>query len=150
MAPRSVVAGLLLGVAILSAAALSSAVLRNGKPRDVGALTPAVHLQTATPAVVLSVSTSKPCSPDAVVAATYIVPPAPFRAQVISVREMTIPTTSIVAVPHRGPLRLFMVTFVVVVGNPVLPAGHRYTQFAYVDHPTPEGRWCFVAGGSGP
>jgi hypothetical protein len=114
-------------------------------------LKPLSAVTTETPiASTLGSTTHKMCSPEAEVAAGYIVPPAPFKARVISVRQMPVPATSNLKATFHRPLRLYRVTFRVLVGNAVLPAGHTYTQFAYVGQPMPSGRWCFVGGGSGP
>jgi hypothetical protein len=89
------------------------------------------------------------CSPSPQVAAEFVIPPAPFRARVVSVRRTALPPGEPAG---RGPRfkRLYRVTFVAVKGNAVLPAGHRYTQFAYVTRKTGSAPWCFLKGGSGP
>jgi hypothetical protein len=94
---------------------------------------------------------NRPCATDSRVVATAIVPPAPFKARVISVRQMSLPQTSSVRASFHHPLRLYRVTFRALRGNAVLPSGHTYAQFAYVGQPVPPaGRWCFLSGGSGP
>ena len=82
-------------------------------------------------------------------AAEYIVPPSPFRARVVSVRRLELPPGEPVG---RGPSfkRLYVVSFDVIKGNAVLPAGHRYSQFAYVTRKSTAAPWCFLKGGSGP
>jgi hypothetical protein len=103
------------------------------------------------PVVATPPTTRKECSPDSEIAAGYIVPPAPFKARVVWVRQAPVPVPSSLGASYEYPLRLYRVSFHVMVGNAVLPAGHTYVQFAYVGQPMPPaGRWCFVAGGSGP
>jgi hypothetical protein len=89
------------------------------------------------------------CSPDPAVAARYIVPPPPFIGRVVAVRRWAIPPFES---KGRGPAykRLYLVTFLAVKGNVVLPSGHRYSQFAYVSRKTATAPWCFLKGGSGP
>ena len=89
------------------------------------------------------------CSFKPKVAAEYIIPPPPFRARVVSVRRLKLPPGEPVG---RGPRfkRLYRVTFDVLHGNAVLPAGHRYSQFAYVTRKHLTAPWCFLKGGSGP
>jgi hypothetical protein len=88
------------------------------------------------------------CSVDPRTAAAYVVPPSPFRARIVGVRRRPIP---VFEPPGRGPSykRLYAVKFAVVRGNAVLPAGHRYTRFAYVTRKTTRARWCVLKGGSG-
>jgi hypothetical protein len=89
------------------------------------------------------------CSAVPVVAARYIVPPPPFAARVVSVRRRAVPAGE----PREGGSRfkrLYLVTFAVSRGNAVLPAGHRYSQFAYVMRNSAQAPWCFLKGGSGP
>jgi hypothetical protein len=79
------------------------------------------------------------CATTAAGAASYVIPPAPFVARLVSVQRL--PRAS-------GASRLYRVTFHAVRGNAVLPSGHTYTQFAYVARGA-AGRWCFLKGGSG-
>lgn len=147
MTSRTFVAGLVLGLAMSTAVTSSAA-----------ALAPRVSHQAVTvvaepPVVATLVPVASPpaklCSSDSDVAATFIVPPPPFKARIVSIRRMPMPPTSSVkaAYPYS---RLYAVTFRVLVGNAVLPPGHAYTQFAYVGQRFLGGRWCLVAGGSGP
>ena len=71
------------------------------------------------------------CSALPQAAAEYVIPPPPFVPRIVSVRTLALPTGEPVA---GGPLlkRLYRVTFDVRTGNAVLPAGYRYSQFAYV------------------
>ena len=89
------------------------------------------------------------CSSDPKVAAQYVIPPPPFRARVVSVRRWKMPADEPVG---GGPAykRLYRVTFDVLKGNAVLPAGHRYSQYSYVTRKTTTAAWCFQKGGSGP
>lgn len=89
------------------------------------------------------------CSLRPEVAARRVVPPPPFVARIVSVERVPLPSSEPAG---RGPSfkRLYRVRFDAVKGNAVLPTGHRYTQFAYVVRKTIGGRWCFLAGGSGP
>jgi hypothetical protein len=89
------------------------------------------------------------CSAQPQAAAEYVIPPPPFVPRVISVQEITLPAGEPLA---GGPLlkRLYRVTFDVRTGNAVLPAGHRYSQFAYVSRKKITAPWCFLKGGSGP
>jgi hypothetical protein len=89
------------------------------------------------------------CSPNPALVAAYVIPPPPFEAKLVSVRRLRLPPGEPAA---GGPQhkRLYQVTFRVLRGNAVLPAGHRYSQFAYVTRKTQRGRWCFLKGGSGP
>jgi len=89
------------------------------------------------------------CSSTPQVAARNVIPPPPFEARVLSVRRRQLPPGE----PRgRGPLfkRLYVVTFYVLKGNAVLPAGHRYSQFAYVTRKSVTAPWCYLKGGSGP
>jgi|GEM_PF-2284210 hypothetical protein len=89
------------------------------------------------------------CSAKPAVAAAYVIPPAPFRARLVSVRRTALPPGEPTG---GGPAlkRLYRVTFAVLHGNAVLPAGHRYVQFSYVARTRTSSPWCFVRGGSGP
>lgn len=89
------------------------------------------------------------CSASPQVAARYVVPPPPFQAKVLSVQRKPLPPGE---PKGGGPLykRLYQVTFYAVKGNAVLPAGHRYSQFAYVSRANAKAPWCFLKGGSGP
>lgn len=89
------------------------------------------------------------CSSNPKVAAEYIIPPPPFRARVVSVCRWKMPADEPVG---GGPAykRLYRVTFDVLKGNAVLPAGHRYSQYSYVTRKTTTAAWCFQKGGSGP
>ena len=110
-------------------------------------------LVTAVLALLLSVGAASGartrCSPDPAVAARFIVPPAPFVGRVVSVVRRKLPPFEPAG---RGPRfkRLYLVTFLAVKGNAVLPSGHRYSQFAYVSRASTTAPWCFVKGGSGP
>ena len=89
------------------------------------------------------------CSADPAVAARFIVPPPPFVARVVSVARHALPASEPAG---RGPRfkRLYVVTFLALKGNAVLPSGHRYSQFAYVTRSSVTAPWCFAKGGSGP
>ena len=89
------------------------------------------------------------CSADPRVAARYVIPPPPFKVSVVTVDRATMPSSE---PKGRGPdfKRLYRVAFNVLRGNPVLEAGHRYTQFAYVSRTSTNAQWCFLKGGSGP
>ncbi|HKB95131.1 MAG TPA: hypothetical protein VKC62_12990 [Gaiellaceae bacterium] len=100
----------------------------------------------------LPVSTSAArarCSTSPTTAARFIVPPPPFVGRVVAVARRPMPPFE---PKGRGPAfkRLYLVTFLAVKGNAVLPTGHRYSQFAYVSRPNIKARWCFLKGGSGP
>lgn len=88
------------------------------------------------------------CSTQPQVAAEFIIPPPPFKARVVSVRQIPLPAGEPAA---GGPQlkRLYSVTFDVVKGNAVLEHG-RFTQFAYVSRKLTTAPWCFLKGGSGP
>ena len=89
------------------------------------------------------------CSAQPRAAAEYVIPPPPFVPRVISVRRMALPAgESLAGAPQRK--RLYRVTFDVRTGNAVLPAGHRYSQFAYISRTKITAPWCFLKGGSGP
>jgi hypothetical protein len=95
-------------------------------------------------------ATARPrCSANPKVAAAFIIPPAPFKARLVSVKRLALPPSEPVG---RGSAfkRLYEVTFQALVGNAVLPSGHRYSQFAYVSGRTKSAPWCFLKGGSGP
>jgi hypothetical protein len=147
MTSRTVVAGLVLGLAMSTAVTSSAA-----------ALTPRVSHQAVTivarPPVVATLvpvaSRANLCSSDSDVAAAFIVPPSPFKARIVSIRRMPMPPTSSVVKAAYLRFRLYSVTFRVLVGNAVLPPAHTYTQFAYVGQRVLGGRWCLVGGGSGP
>ncbi len=144
MTGRGALAALALGLAF-SAGAVSPAAAQ-APPAAV----PAVHA-SGRAATFVAPSIDGPCATDSRAVATSIIPPAPFKARVISVRQMSPPQTSSVRASFHHPLRLYRVTFRALVGNAVLPSGHTYTQFAYVGQPMPPaGRWCFLSGGSGP
>jgi hypothetical protein len=89
------------------------------------------------------------CSNDPKVAAEYIIPPSPFKVSGVVAQQTAMPPSQ-----SKGKgtelERLYQVSFEVVHGNPVLPAGHRYTQFAYVERASSSAEWCFFKGGSGP
>jgi hypothetical protein len=89
------------------------------------------------------------CATSPTVAAAYVIPPAPFKARLVSVSRLRLPPAEPTG---RGPAfkRLYRVSFQVIRGNAVLPAGHRYAQFAYVTRKSRAARWCFLKGGSGP
>ena len=89
------------------------------------------------------------CSASPEVAAKYVIPPPPFRVRTVTVQRMAMPPGE---PKGKGPnfKRLYRVSFYVVEGNAVLPAGHRYTQFAYVSRQSTRAAWCFLKGGSGP
>jgi len=89
------------------------------------------------------------CSSNPAVAARFVVPPPPFGARLTSVRRQQLPPSEPAG---RGPSykRLYLVDFYVSKGNAVLPAGHRYSQFAYVSRTSTTEPWCFLKGGSGP
>lgn len=89
------------------------------------------------------------CSPRPQIAARFIIPPAPFVATIVSVKQQPLPPSESAG---GGPnlKRLYAVTFYAVKGNAVLPSGHRYTQFAYIARKTISAPWCFLKGGSGP
>jgi len=104
----------------------------------------------AAPATCATLSTERArCSFNPQVAAQYIVPPAPFKARIVSARRWVLPPGEPVG---RGPRlkQLYLVTFYAIKGNVVLPGGHRYSQFAYVTRRTTTAPWCFLKGGSGP
>ena len=63
------------------------------------------------------------CSTNPTISARFIVPPAPFKAGVTSVRRRALPAGE---PSGGGPMlkRLYLVTFHVTRGNAVLPAGH--------------------------
>jgi hypothetical protein len=88
------------------------------------------------------------CSAQPQAAAEYVIPPPPFVPRIISVRKIALPAGEPLA---GGPLlkRLYRVTFDVRTGNAVLPAGHRYSQFAYISRKKITAPWCFLKGGSG-
>ncbi len=89
------------------------------------------------------------CSSNPAIAAQYVIPPPPFRVRDIATKQIALPPGEPAG---GGPTlkRLYRVSFSVVVGNAVLPAGHRYTQFAYVNRQVTTAAWCFLKGGSGP
>lgn len=89
------------------------------------------------------------CSTQPQIAAEYIIPPPPFAARIVSVRQIALSPGEPAA---GGPQlkRLYRVTFDVVKGNPVLESGRRFTQFAYVSRKLTTAPWCFLKGGSGP
>jgi hypothetical protein len=89
------------------------------------------------------------CAASPQVAAKYVIPPPPFRVRTVTVLRMAMPASE---PKGKGPnfKRLYRVSFYVVEGNPVLPAGHRYTQFSYVSRESTRAAWCFLKGGSGP
>lgn len=87
------------------------------------------------------------CAPDPVVAAAYVIPPAPFAVRDVTVQPLALPPSEH---PVTGVERLYRVRFFVVRGNPVLAGGHAYAQFAYVARAVPTAPWCFLKGGSGP
>jgi hypothetical protein len=89
------------------------------------------------------------CSAQPQVAARYVIPPPPFAARVVSVRQTAVPAGE----PTGGGQqlkRLYRVTFDVVKGNAVLESGRRFTQFAYVSRKLAAAPWCYLKGGSGP
>jgi len=94
-------------------------------------------------------ATRPKCSTDPEVAAAYVIPPPPFSVRSLVVQRTAMPASE---PKGRGPeyKRLYRVVFSVVRGNAVLPAGHRFTQFAYVGRASTSAKWCFVKGGSGP
>lgn len=89
------------------------------------------------------------CSASAAVAARFVVPPPPFGARLLSVLRRDVPPSEPLG---AGPAykRLYLVTFYVSKGNAVLPAGRRYSQYAYVGRSSTTAPWCFLKGGSGP
>jgi hypothetical protein len=89
------------------------------------------------------------CSASPEVAAKYVIPPPPFRVRTVTVQRIAMPPGE---PKGKGPnfKRLYRVSFYVVEGNPVLPAGHRYTQFSYVGRESIRAAWCWMKGGSGP
>jgi hypothetical protein len=89
------------------------------------------------------------CSASPEVAARFVIPPPPFGARLVGVRRQQLPPSEPAG---RGPSskRLYLVSFYVSKGNAVLPAGHRYSQFAYVSRTSTSQPWCFLKGGSGP
>ncbi len=89
------------------------------------------------------------CSKDPKIAAEYVIPPLPFQVRAIGVQRIAMPASE---PKGNGPnfKRLYQVSFYVVRGNAVLPAGHRYTQFAYISRASFRAQWCFLKGGSGP
>ena len=89
------------------------------------------------------------CSADARTAAVFVIPPAPFKARVVSVKQLALPEGE-PAGRGRALERLYEVTFDALVGNAVLPSRHRYSQFAYVSRRRTGAPWCFLKGGSGP
>lgn len=99
-------------------------------------------------AVVVSAPRTR-CSPAPENAASFIVPPAPFVARVVSVRRVQLPSSE-PAGGGPGFKRLYRVTFDVIRGNAVLSGGATYTQFAYVTRTATGRPWCFLEGGSGP
>jgi hypothetical protein len=108
-----------------------------------------VVVVAASPTPAAQASWRARCSAAPQIAARYVVPPAPFSARIISVKRQALPPSE----PTGGGSsfkRLYRVTFYAVKGNAVLPAGHRYTQYAYVARKTASASWCFLKGGSGP
>lgn len=89
------------------------------------------------------------CSANPAIAARFVIPPPPFGARLTSVVRHDLPPSEPVG---RGPSykRLYLVTFYVSKGNAVLPGGHAYSQFAYVERTSTTESWCFLKGGSGP
>lgn len=89
------------------------------------------------------------CAADPAVAAMYVIPPAPFAVRDVVVTRTALPPSEPVG---KGPSykRLYTVRFFVLRGNPVLPAGHTFTQFSYVSRASTSAPWCFLKGGSGP
>lgn len=150
MAHRLVAAGLVLGIVLSTVTGASAAAIRTSSP-DHTTSTYMLDHESRAVTVVHDPPAARFCAAESDVAAEYVVPPLPFKARMISVRQMPLPATSDVkhAYPHR-PVRLYRVVFRALVGNAVLPSGHTYAQFAYVTQLMPAGRWCFVAGGSGP
>lgn len=89
------------------------------------------------------------CSTDPTVAARFVIPPPPFSVRDVTVTRQAMPPGE----PAGGGAsfkRLYAVRFFVVKGNAVLPAGHTFTQFAYVARQLTSAPWCFLKGGSGP
>ena len=89
------------------------------------------------------------CSADPTAAARYVIPPPPFAVRDVVVRLAAMPPSE-PADNGSSYKRLYTVTFTVVHGNAVLPAGHTYTQFAYVSRRSTSAPWCYLKGGSGP
>jgi hypothetical protein len=112
-------------------------------------VTASTSLPLTTLSSVQPTATRPKCSNDPKVAAQYVIPPPPFTVSAVVVQHMAMPASE---PKGNGPnfKRLYTVSFDVVRGNPVLPAGHRYTQFAYVSRASTNAAWCFLKGGSGP